>query len=227
MRNKYMASIQLKTSQIIKIIESMGAEFPNKDNLNPNDIYQIDEKATVHTPQGEYYGLVLYAFFTNCSKQTLEMSTTLLESDDEPYIRAKKRNAQINSNKNHYDEYFKPNFKPLTNKYSHYTDFQINVACAFRRCGPEYSYDVEKMEVYNLLREKFDLIKDTDETLSLMGDCEMVIKKLYQQDIWEVRSTEGDIVHHEILNRAIAECFLLYTDHIHDDWPSDAEDLYL
>ncbi|EKT57308.1 hypothetical protein [Providencia sneebia] len=222
-----MASIQLKTAQMIKIAESIGAEFSHKESLNPNDIYQIEENTTVYTPQGEYYGLVLYSFFTNPSKQTLEMTTTLLEFDDEPYIRAKKRNAQINANENQYNEYVKSDFKPLMNKYSHYTDFQINVACGFRRCGPEYNYDVEKMEVYDLLNDKFDLIKDTEEAIRLMGDCEMVTKKLYHHDIWEVRSTEGDIVHHKVLNRAIAECFLLYTDHMHNDWPNAAEDLYL
>ncbi|WP_140181411.1 hypothetical protein [Providencia stuartii] len=219
-----MASIQLTKPQLIKIAEEIGAVFTNKDSFPPNQQYQIEEKATIYTPEGEYYGMVLYTFTSN---ETLEMATTLLEFDNEPYIRAAKRKAQMNTNQDVYNNYFKPDFKPLTNKYSHYTDFQINVACVFRRNGPEYNYNVDELEVYDMAGEPFDLIKDTEETLSLMGDCEMTIKKLYHQNIWEVRSTEGDIVHHPVLNRAIAECFLLYTDHMHDDWPNDAEDFYL
>lgn len=75
--------------------------------------------------------------------------------------------------------------------------------------------------------ELFDLINDTQKAMSLMGGCSMTVTKLYKSNIWEVRSTEGDIVTIRCLNRVITECFLLYTDHLYDDWPNDAERLYL
>ncbi|EMZ5446742.1 MULTISPECIES: hypothetical protein [Providencia] len=154
---------------------------------------------------------------------TLEISATLLEFDETPYIRAAQHNAQINNNKDLYQD----DFEQLTNKYSHYTSFQINVTCGFRRNGSEYYYHIDTMKVYDSMGELFDLINDTQEAMSVMGGCSMTVTKLYKSNIWEVRSTEGDIVHHKVLNRAITECFLLYTDHLYDDWPNDAERLYL
>lgn len=76
---------------------------------------------------------------------TLEISATLLEFDEAPYIRAAQHNAQINNNKDLYQD----DFEQLTNKYSHYTDLQINVACGFRRNSPEYYYHIDTMKVYD------------------------------------------------------------------------------
>lgn len=68
------------------------------------------------------------------------------------------------------------------------------MACGFRRNGPEYYYHIDTMKVYDSMRELFDLINDTQKAMSVMGGCSMTVTKLYKSNIWEVRSTEGDIV---------------------------------
>lgn len=187
LKDPLRASIQLTGAQLIKITESIGAVFPDKASFDPKQAFQIEENATVQTAQGEYYGTVLYAFIVNL---TLEISATLLEFDEAPYIRAAQHNAQINNNKDLYQD----DFEQLTNKYSHYTDLQINVACGFRRNGPEYYYHIDTMKVYDSMGELFDLINDTQKAMSVMGGCSMTVTKLYKSNIWEVRSTEEDIV---------------------------------
>ncbi|SUC47612.1 Uncharacterised protein [Providencia stuartii] len=154
---------------------------------------------------------------------TLEISATLLEFDEAPYIRAAQHNAQINNNKDLYQD----DFEQLTNKYSHYTDLQINVACGFRRNSPEYYYHIDTMKVYDSMGELFDLINDTQKAMSVMGGCSMTVTKLYKSNIWGGTFNGRGYCHHKVLNRVITECFLLYTDHLYDDWPNDAERLYL
>lgn len=212
-----MKEMTFSTQQIIAIAEYAGLTVVNKTSVIENKTYILADLLDIQTEKGLYYGPAVLEF-SNAHRKAC-----ILEFDESPYQRAQARDKQIQDYQNNRKHQEPDTYQPPVHSYSHYTDFQINLTAIYRRYGYEIEFDKEANEVWSTLdpdHKRFDLLKNADDALSLLEDCEMACTYHQENKVWSVTSIENDIVEHKSLNRAIAECFLLMTDHYSDDWPN-------
>lgn len=218
-----MKEMTFTTQQIIAIAEYAGLTIANKENITENKRYILVDLLDVKTEEGLYYGAAVLDF------SNVHRKARILEFSNEGYQRAQAREKQIQDYKNNRKAQEPDTYQPSIHRYSHYTDFQINLTAIYRRYGYEIEFDAETEKVWSSLDPDgalFDLLKNADDALSLLEDCEMTCSYHQENKVWSVTSIENDTVEHKSLNRAIAECFLLMTDHYADDWPNIENLLY-
>ncbi|WP_193014854.1 hypothetical protein [Proteus sp. FME41] len=218
-----MKEMTFSTQQIVAIAEYAGLTILNKEQLTENKRYILVDLLDVKTDEGLYYGAAVLDF------SDVYRKARILEFGDAGYQRAQTREEHIQDYKNTRKTAEPNTYHPPVHRYSHYTDFQINVAAIYRRYGYEIEFDTETEKVWSSLepeQKQFDLLKNADDALSLLEDCEMTCTYHQEYKVWSVTSVEKDTVEHRSLNRAVAECFLLMTDHYADDWPNIENILY-
>ncbi|MEQ4987271.1 hypothetical protein ABN080_07375 [Proteus sp. fly-1089] len=218
-----MKEMTFSTQQIVAIAEYAGLSIRNKEQLTENKRYILVDLMDLKTDEGLYYGAAVLDF------SDVYRKARILEFGDEGYQRAQAREKQIQDYKNNRKAQEPDTYQPPIHRYSHYTDFQINLTAIYRRYGYEIEFDTETEKVWSSLDPDgalFDLLKNADDALSLLEDCEMSCSYHQENKVWSVISIENDTVEHKSLNRAVAECFLLMTDHYADDWPNIENILY-
>ncbi len=218
-----MKEMTFTTKQLIAIAEYAGLIVANKEHITENKRYILVDLLDVQTEEGLYYGPAVLEF------SHAHRKARILEFGDEGYQRAQAREKQIQDYKNNQKVQAPDTYQPPIHRYSHYSDFQINLTAIYRRYGYEIEFDTETEKVWSSLDPDgaiFDLLKNADDALSLLEDCEMSCFYHQENKVWSVTSIEKDTVEHRSLNRAVAECFLLMTDHYADDWPNIENILY-
>ncbi|ODQ06069.1 MULTISPECIES: hypothetical protein [Enterobacterales] len=218
-----MKEMTFTTRQLIAIAEYAGLTIVNKNDIAKDKHYILVDLLDVQTEEGLYYGPAVLEF------SDAHRKARILEFGGEGYQRAQAREKQI-QNYNHHRQSQEPDtYQPPIHRYSHYTDFQINLTAIYRRYGYEIEFDTETEKVWSSLDPDgaiFDLLKNAEDALSLLEDCQMSCSYHQENKVWSVTSLEKDTVEHQSLPRAIAECFLLMTDHYADDWPNIENILY-
>lgn len=218
-----MKEMTFTTKQLIAIAEYAGLIVANKEHITENKRYILVDLLDVQTEEGLYYGPAVLEF------RHVHRKARILEFGDKGYQRAQAREKQIQDYKNNRKVQKPDTYQPPIHRYSHYSDFQINLTAIYRRYGYEIEFDTETEKVWSSLDPDgaiFDLLKNADDALSLLEDCEMSCSYHQENKVWSVTSIEKDTVEHRSLNRAVAECFLLMTDHYADDWPNIENILY-
>ncbi|MGO3683347.1 MAG: hypothetical protein ACTJGV_01365 [Proteus vulgaris] len=165
-----MKEMTFTTQQIIAISEYAGLTITNKENITENKRYILVDLLDVKTEEGLYYGAAILDF------SNVHRKAGILEFSDEGYQRAQAREKQIQDYKNNRETQEPETYQPPIHHYSHYTDFQINLTAIYRRYGYEIEFDAETEKVWSALDPDgapFDLLKNADDALSLLEDCEM------------------------------------------------------